>query len=144
MNKYYFFHAFDNDTIENEINFLSEEFAFSLYKFIDELGRRGYYYFSNRCKKLLHIRSERIIKQENDLIIEKKKEIELKEETKRLEEIEHQKTLLKQKEDEEKLARDQLISRLLGLCQHCGSKFKKKFLLFGEQICTKCGRKKDY
>ena len=45
---------------------------------------------------------------------------------------------------DEETAKDKLRRRSQGLCQHCGNKFKKKFLLFGEQICTKCGRKKDY
>jgi hypothetical protein len=45
---------------------------------------------------------------------------------------------------DEETAKGKLRRRSQGLCQHCGNKFKKKFLLFGEQICTKCGRKKDY
>ena len=31
-----------------------------------------------------------------------------------------------------------------GLCQHCGGSFKKKCILFGDYICVKCGKKKDY
>lgn len=30
------------------------------------------------------------------------------------------------------------------VCQHCGGSFKKKYILFGDYICVKCGKKKDY
>lgn len=29
-------------------------------------------------------------------------------------------------------------------CQHCGGSFKKKYILLGDYICVKCGKKKDY
>lgn len=64
-------------------------------------------------------------------------------EIKELEESEKQRKQHDYRIDEE-TAKDKLRRRSQGLCQHCGNKFKKKFLLFGEQICTKCGRKKDY
>ena len=31
-----------------------------------------------------------------------------------------------------------------GLCQHCGGAFKKKFIFFTSDICSRCGKKKDY
>ena len=31
-----------------------------------------------------------------------------------------------------------------GLCQHCGGAFKKKFIFFTSDICSHCGKKKDY
>lgn len=31
-----------------------------------------------------------------------------------------------------------------GFCQYCGGSFKKKYILFGDYICVKCGKKKDY
>lgn len=60
-----------------------------------------------------------------------------------LEEFEKQHKQYDHRIDEEAVM-DKFRRRSQCLCQHCGSKFKKKFLLFGEQICTKCGRKKDY
>ena len=63
-----------------------------------------------------------------------------------IKELEESKKQRKQRDYriDEEAAKDKLRRRSQGLCQHCGNKFKKKFLLFGEQICTKCGRKKDY
>lgn len=43
-----------------------------------------------------------------------------------------------QEEKERKLRQTQ------GLCQHCEGSFKRKYLLFGDYICVKCGKKKDY
>lgn len=34
--------------------------------------------------------------------------------------------------------------RLMGLCQYCGGNLLKKYLLFGDSFCVKCGKKKDY
>ena len=34
--------------------------------------------------------------------------------------------------------------KLIGLCQYCGGSFKKKYILFGDYVCVKCGKKKDY
>lgn len=31
-----------------------------------------------------------------------------------------------------------------GLCQHCGGAFKKKLIFFTSDICSRCGKKKDY
>ncbi len=39
---------------------------------------------------------------------------------------------------------DKQMRRSQSLCQYCGSSFKRKYLIFGEFICVKCGKKKDY
>lgn len=39
---------------------------------------------------------------------------------------------------------DKIRRRSQGLCQHCGGIFKRKFLVFGEYTCIKCGKQKDY
>ena len=41
-------------------------------------------------------------------------------------------------------ANSRLLLRSKGLCQHCGGKFKRKFLFFGDFICSNCGKRKDY
>lgn len=64
-------------------------------------------------------------------------------EIRELEEFEKQYKLHNHKIDEED-AEEKFRRRSKGLCEHCGGIFKKKFLLFGRRICTKCGRKKDY
>lgn len=45
-------------------------------------------------------------------------------------------------DEEDKIEKQQY--RFQGLCQYCGSAFKKKHLIFGGFICVKCGKKKDY
>lgn len=59
-----------------------------------------------------------------------------------------QKEILRQQEQEkqlrEKIAKQKDEYRRQGLCQHCGGKFKKKFLFITSDICSRCGKKKDY
>lgn len=40
--------------------------------------------------------------------------------------------------------KEKLRRRSQGLCQKCGSSLRRKYFIFGESICTKCGMKKDY
>lgn len=45
---------------------------------------------------------------------------------------------------QEKIDKQKASYRNQGLCQHCGGAFKKKFLFFTSNICSRCGKKKDY
>ena len=45
---------------------------------------------------------------------------------------------------QEKIDRQKASYRNQGLCQYCGGTFKKKFLFFTSDICSRCGKKKDY
>ena len=45
---------------------------------------------------------------------------------------------------EERIEAQKRSYRNQGLCQHCGGAFKKKFIFFTSDICSRCGKKKDY
>lgn len=82
---------------------------------------------------------------------------EYEEERKKLEELlQKQEEIRKQRERDEAKCREEARKRQekidkqkasyrnQGLCQHCGGTFKKKFLFFTSNICSLCGKKKDY
>jgi hypothetical protein len=58
--------------------------------------------------------------------------------------LEKRHTIISQSIDEQENTKDKLRRRSQGLCQHCGNPFKKKYLFFGDSLCVKCGKKKDY
>ncbi len=65
------------------------------------------------------------------------------------EELKRQKEAeLKRKEEtrkrQEQIDKQKATYRMQGLCQHCGGKFKMKFIFLSSNICSRCGKKKDY
>ena len=71
-------------------------------------------------------------------------------------EEEKQKEIMRQRERDEAQLREEAQKRQekidiqkasyrnQGLCQHCGGALKKKFVFFTSNICSQCGKKKDY
>lgn len=60
------------------------------------------------------------------------------------EDAEEEKKFYQHKLEIEEDAKDKARRRSQGLCQYCGNTFKRRLFLFGNQICSKCGRTKDY
>lgn len=57
---------------------------------------------------------------------------------------EERKRLEEARKRQEKIDIQRASYRKQGLCQYCGGAFKKKFFFFSSNICSRCGRKKDY
>lgn len=141
--------------ITSEISTLSKQFSGYLYKLLCELEKIVFLPNAKKCKELLYAKAETELSTLDNFEKEEYSALESpvaisetftgKQES-ALIEFEESEKKHKQLENgvDEEAAKDKLRHRSQGLCQHCGNKFKKKFLLFGEQICTKCGRKKDY
>lgn len=97
---------------------------------------------------------EELLRKENEekLRLERQKQ----EEEKQKELLRKQEEISKQRERDEAQRREETRKRQekideqkasyrnQGLCQHCGGVFKKKFIFFTSDICSRCGKKKDY
>ena len=107
--------------------------------------------FERKHQKILSQQDEKKKEQERiELEIQKQEELKRQELLRKQEEDRKQRELENAQRREEARKRQEKIDkqkasyRNQGLCQHCGGMFKKKFLFFTSDICSHCGKKKDY
>lgn len=90
---------------------------------------------------------EELLRKENEekMRMEKQKELlRQQEEIKKQRERDEAQRREEARKRQEKIEAQKRSYRNQGLCQHCGGTFKKKFLFFTSDICSRCGKKKDY
>ena len=122
---------------------------------------KGYYHIVTNGK-VIRIRQENYQRQHQKVNAQDEEELLRKENEEKMR-MEKQKELLRQQEEirkqrerdeaqrreearkrQEKIEAQKRSYRNQGLCQHCGGVFKKKFIFFTSDICSRCGKKKDY
>ena len=106
-----------------------------------------------RQHQKVNAHDDELLRKENE---EKLRMERQKQEEKQKEFLRKQEEIMKQRERDEAQRREEARKRQekieaqkrsyrnQGLCQHCGGTFKKKFLFFTSDICSRCGKKKDY
>ena len=107
--------------------------------------------FERQHQKILSQQDEKKKEQER-IELERQKQEELKrqeflrkqEEDRKQRELENAQRREETRKRQEKIDKQKASYRNQGLCQHCGGTFKKKFLFFTSDICSRCGKKKDY
>lgn len=100
-----------------------------------------------RQSQKVNAHDDELLTKENEekLRIEKQKELlRQQEEIRKQRERDEAQRREEARKRQEKIDRQKASYRSQGLCQHCGGMFKKKFLFFTSDICSRCGKKKDY
>lgn len=104
--------------------------------------------YQRKCPKVKVQNEDALCKEyEERLQVERKKQEEIlqkQEETRKQLERDEAQRREEARKRQEKIDKQKASYRNQGLCQHCGGTFKKKFLFFTSNICSRCGKKKDY